>query len=329
MTILITGGCGFIGHHIIDFLLRFTDDNVVSLDRLDYSSTVARLADLQSTQLNRSRIKIVWHDLRAPINESVAGQCGEPDVILHLAANSHVDRSIAYPVESAMDNVIGTVNLLEYARTLPKLKLIVIFSTDECFGPAMPGYSHKENDVHTPSNPYSAGKSSAVQFAQAYLTTYGLPVIVTFTMNAFGERQHSDKLIPKTMKRVLAGKPMDIHCRLVDGKPTEIGSRVWIYAPNIADALWKIVNEGKVGERYNIIGFDEFNNLEVAQTVSDLIGKSLIPNFVDFHATRKGHDARYALDGSKLHAMGWTPPVSFDEGMSRMVKFTVENPRWL
>lgn len=329
MKILVTGGCGFIAHHCIDYLLRKTDHQIVSIDRLDYSSTLGRLQELESYRENRMRVKIVWHDLKSAINESVAAACGSPDIILHLAGNSHVDRCIAYPMESVMDNVVGTVNILEYARTLPKLKLIVVFSTDECFGPAPIGYSHKENDVHTPSNPYSAGKSSAVQFAQAYFTTYGLPVIITFTMNAVGERQHSDKLIPKTIKRVLAGQPMDIHCKLVNGKPTEIGSRVWIYAPNVADALWKIVNEGQIGERYNIIGFDEFNNLEVAKKVAALIGKPLIPNFVDFHSTRKGHDSRYSLDGSTLRAMDWIPPFSFDTGLTRTVVFTLQNQQWL
>ena len=327
--ILITGGCGFIGHHVVDYLLSKTDRTVVSLDRLDYSSTFLRLAELESYQKHPKRLKNVWHDLRAPLSESVVASCGSPEVILHLAASSHVDRSIAYPLDTAMDNVIGTVNLLEYARKLPNLRMVIVFSTDEVFGPAPHGYSHRENDVHTPSNPYSAGKSSAVQFAQAYLTTYKLPVVITFTMNAFGERQHQDKFIPKTMRKVMAGEPMDIHCQLVKGKPTDIGSRVWIYAPNIPDALALIMDKGAIGERYNIIGFDEYNNLEMAEKVAGLLGKPLIPNFLDFHSCRSGHDSRYSLDGWKLRSMGWKPPYTFEEGLARTVEFTLANKQWL
>jgi dTDP-glucose 4,6-dehydratase len=329
VNICITGGCGFIGHHVIQYLLEKTDHSIVSLDRLDYSSTSQRLADIGAYKEHPERLKIVWHDLRAPINDSVAKACGEPDIILHLAASSSVDRSILYPLDTAMDNVIGTINLLDYAWTLPKLKTVVVFSTDEVFGPAPPGYSHKEHDEHMPSNPYSASKSAGVQFAQAYLTTYKLPVIITYTMNVFGERQHQDKLVPKTMRRVMAGEPMDIHCRLVDGKPTEIGTRIWIYAPCVADALWKIVTEGTIGERYNIIGFDELDNLTIAQKVADTLGRELIPNFVDFHNARPGHDRAYRLDGTKLKNMGWTPPFNFEEGLARTVRFTLEHTQWL
>lgn len=329
MTILVTGGCGFLGHHVVDHILTSSEDSVVTLDRLDYSSTLGRLNDLRSFHRHRDRVKIVFHDLRAEINDSVRSAIGKIDAIFHLAANSHVDRSIANPLEAAADNVIGTVNMLEYARKVENLKLFLMFNTDEVFGPAPDGYFHKENDPHMPSNPYSASKSSAGQFAQAYITTFGLPIIQSFTMNIFGERQHSDKLIPKTIKNLLAGKPMDIHCKLADGKPVEIGSRVWIYAGSVADALTHLLHKGLVGQRYNIIGFEEFSNLEVAQKVADLMHKKLEVNYVDFHLVRPGHDRRYALDGTKLKKLGWRPYFYFDDGLKRTVEFTLKNQQWL
>lgn len=327
--VLVTGGAGFIGHHIIDYLLQKTDFEIVVLDRLDTSGDLNRIAELDSFKKSPRRVLFIWHDLKAPINEHVANVIGNVNFILHLAAASHVDRSISDPVSFAMDNVVGTANLLSFARSLGTLEKFINFSTDEVFGPAPEGYAHAEDDPHRPSNPYSASKSGQEAFGYAFFVTYGLPVITTHTMNNFGERQHPEKLVPKTIRSVIRGEPMPIFATLgKNGELEAIGSRFWIHCWNTASATLFLLENGTSGESYNIIGFDELSNLEMAEKIAMHIGKPLIPEFVDFHATRPGHDRRYALNGSKLAAMGWKPDMTFDESLEKTVSFALEHPEW-
>lgn len=329
MRVLITGAAGFIGHHLVDYLLQKTDWELVLLDRLDTAGTLDRIAQLSSFQAARTRVSYIWHDLKAPIGTHAARRIGDVGHIIHLAASSHVDRSIEDPVSFAMDNVVGTANLLQYARTLPSLKSFLNFSTDEVFGPAPEGHAHGEDEPHRPSNPYSASKSGQEAFGYAFFVTYGLPVITTHTMNNFGERQHPEKLVPKTIRSVLRGEPMPIFATLgKDGKLEAIGSRFWIHAWNTASAIRFLLEQGNPGENYNIIGFDEFTNLAMAEKVAEIIGKPLIPEFVDFHAVRPGHDRRYALDGMKMEKMGWKPELSFGESLEHTVRFTIDNSEW-
>lgn len=327
--LLLTGGAGFLGHHLVDYFLQKTDWELVVMDRLDTSGTLSRIASLPSFQANKKRVKFVWHDLKAPVGEHVAHSIGDVQYILHLAASSHVDRSIEDPMLFAMDNVVGTVNLLQYARTLKNLKQFLNFSTDEVFGPAPDGHSHTEDEPHRPSNPYSASKSGQEAFGYSFFITYGLPVVTTHTMNNFGERQHPEKLVPKTIRSVLEGTPMPIFATLgEDGKLQAVGSRFWIHAWNTASAVHFLLQKGVAGESYNIIGFDELSNLEIAEKVAGIIGKPLVPQFVDFHKTRPGHDRRYALDGTKMKKMGWEPEVSFEEALQKTVKFAIDNEEW-
>ena len=190
-TVLITGGAGFIAHHVIDLILRTTNWHVVCLDRLDISGNLNRLHDMlqdHDATMVSQRLRIVFHDLRAEINSQIVHDIGHIDIILHLAAGSHVDRSIAYPMEFVQDNVVGTVNLLDYARkNLPNLERFVYFSTDEIFGIAPPGVSYREYDRYNSTNPYSASKAAAEEFCVAYENTYKMPIVVTHTMNVFGE----------------------------------------------------------------------------------------------------------------------------------------------
>jgi dTDP-glucose 4,6-dehydratase len=326
--ILITGGAGFIGHHLIEYLLEKTNADIACLDRLDVSGTLNRLTDLPQWEQHKKRVNFVWHDLKAPINEFAARAIGNVDYILHLAASTHVDRSLEDPVGFVMDNVVGTAHCLQFARSLPSLKLFINFATDEVFGPAPKGYAHKETDPHKPSNPYAASKSGGVALGQAFFTTYGLPVMTTYTMNNFGERQHPEKLIPKTIRSVLEQTPMPIFATLKKGKMIAIGSRYWLHCRNTASAILFLMRKGVAGESYNIIGFDEQSNLAMAQKIAAIIGKSLIPKLVDFHSTRPGHDIRYALDGIKLKKMGWKPEIDFDTSLERTVRFTIDHPQW-
>ncbi|HEY4512260.1 MAG TPA: GDP-mannose 4,6-dehydratase [Candidatus Paceibacterota bacterium] len=327
--VLITGGAGFIGHHLVDYILEKTDWEIVSLDRLDMSGNLNRLADLPTWNAQKNRVKIIWHDLKATLNEFTVKAIGEVDYIIHLAASSHVDRSIEDPLSFIMDNVVGTTNLLNYARTLKSLKKFINFSTDEVFGPASLGYAHKETDSHRPSNPYSASKSGQGAIGYSFFITYSLPVITTYTMNNFGERQHPEKLIPKTIRSVLNGTPMPIFSEFnSEGKLVAVGSRYWLHCKNTASAVLFLLEKGVGGEEYNVIGFDEMTNLQIAEKVAAIIGKPLITDYVDFHGTRPGHDMRYALDGTKMKNLGWKPEVTFEESLKNTVLFAVNNPNW-
>lgn len=341
MKILITGSAGFIGAHLVEYILEKTDWDIVCLDRYDTSGNINRLAEVIKPE-QKHRVKVVYHDLKAPINEFTSRAIGSVDNIVHLAASSHVDRSIIDPLSFVMDNVVGTTNLLTWAKDTGLRHSVegivpdfwngkfINFSTDEVFGPAADGYAHKENNPHKPSNPYSASKSGQEAIGYAFFVTYGLPVITTHTMNNFGERQHPEKLIPATLRNVLNGNPMPIFSKLNDatGALEAVGSRFWIHCRNTASAVLFLLNNGVAGESYNIIGFDELTNLDIAQKVADIVGKPLIPNFIDFHKARPGHDRRYALDGSKMRDMGWKPEVDFDKSLEKTVKFSLDNPQW-
>ena len=330
--VLITGAAGFIGHHLLDYLLQKTDWDFVILDRLDLSGNLDRVHDIPSYEENKDRIQFHWHDLKAPVSDALAKRLGNPHYILHLAASSHVDRSIEDPALFAMDNVVGTVNILNFARTCSNLEKFINFSTDEVFGPAPEGHAHKEDEPHRPSNPYSASKSGQEAFGYAFFITYGLPVITTHTMNNFGIRQHPEKLLPRTIRSVLNATPMPIFAKLnAKGKLEAVGSRYWISCWNTSSAVRFLLQHGKPGESYNIIGFDEFTNLEIAEKIAKIIGKPLIPDFVDFHAVRPGHDRRYALSGAKLKKMGWKPEMPFDKSLKETVTWYLEkkNRKWL
>ena len=214
-TILITGGAGFIGHHFVQYVLKNTDYNLVSLDRLDYSGNLNRLHEVIESvdNLNKKRIKIVYHDLKASINTQLDKSIGWHNInyIVHMAAGSHVDRSIEHPMEFVMDNVLGTVNLLEYARKLPNLEKFVYFSTYEVFGPAPIGVKYSEYDRYNSTNPYSASKAAGEESCVAFENTYKMPIYITHTMNVFGERQHPEKFIPICISKIRAGDTVLIH----------------------------------------------------------------------------------------------------------------------
>ena len=191
--VLITGAAGFIAHHVIDHILSTTDWNIVTLDRLDFSGNLNRLHEVMELH-DKRRVKIVYHDLKAEVSPMIAEMLGDINIVLHLAAGSHVDRSIEFPMEFVMDNVVGTVNILNYARTLKNLEKFVYFSTDEVFGPAPVGVNYGEYDRYNSTNPYSASKAGGEEMCVAFENTYKMPIVITHTMNVFGERQHPEKI---------------------------------------------------------------------------------------------------------------------------------------
>ena len=335
---LITGGAGFIAHHLIGYILKQTDWEIVTLDRLDYSGNLNRLNDILSdfTAEDRKRVKVVFHDLKAELNPLIRSEIGKVDYILHLAAGSHVDRSIEYPMEFVLDNVVATCNILEFARIQKdNLERFIYFSTDEVFGPAPDGIKYKENDRYNSTNPYSATKAGGEELAVAYENTYGLPIYITHTMNVFGERQHPEKYIPMCIKKARDGEKVTIHS---DSTCTIPGSRHYIHAEDVSSAILFLLNyqgsfESTYGgakcPKFNIVGSEELNNLELAQIIAEAQGKELNYELIDFHSSRPGHDLRYALDGDKMRSMGWEPSKSVRERIADVTKWTLDNNRWI
>jgi len=325
MRVLITGGAGFIGSHIIEHIIRTTKWVVICVDKLSYATKGwKRLED--SGMLYNPRLKCITWDLELPFSVGVIEEIGDINLIIHMAAETHVDRSIADPVGVIRNNVMSTVYLLEYARSLKNLRMFQYFSTDEIYGPAPKGVDYKEWDPHHPTNPYSASKAASEDICIAYQNTYKIPVLITNLMNVFGERQHVEKFTGLVIKKVLNDEVVDIHTEPDGITP---GSRFYIHARNVASAVLFILDKGVPGEKYNITGQREVNNLEMAQKIAESVGKPLKYNLINFHENRPGHDTRYSLDGSKLFKMGWDLPVDFDHSLEKTVKWTLEHPEWL
>ena len=329
MKIIITGGCGFIGHHFVEHIYKKTDWDIIIIDKLSYASNgFERLRDTGT--INDKRIKLFTSDLILPLSDGLIKEIGtDVDYIVHMAAETHVDNSITDPRLFINNNIQSTVNLLEYARNyLPKLKTFFYFSTDEVFGPALGSTLYKEWDRHKPTNPYSASKSAAEQICISYENTYKTPLMIVNVMNAFGERQHVEKFIPLCIKKILNNETIYIHS--YPDKKTS-GTRFYIHGRNIAEAVLFLIKNGTVGEKYNISGEKEVSNLEMAQMIAKFMNKEneLKYEMVDFHSNRPGHDLRYGLDGSKLFEMGFKLPLNFEESLRKTVEWTLENSKWL
>jgi dTDP-glucose 4,6-dehydratase len=326
MKIIITGGCGFIGHHFVEHVYKNTNWDIIILDKLSYASNgFERLRDTDT--LNNSRVKVFTNDLINPLPEGIIKEIGnDVDYIVHMAAETHVDNSIQNPKLFIDNNINSTLNMLEYAKGLPSLKMFFYFSTDEVFGPALGDTLFKEWDRHKPTNPYSASKSAAEQICISYENTYKIPLLIVNVMNAFGERQHVEKFIPLCVKKLLNNEKIYIHS--YPDKKTS-GTRFYIHARNIAAAVFFLINNGVLGEKYNISGEKEVSNLEMAQMIAKCMNKELDYELVDFHSSRPGHDLRYGLDGTKLFNMGFKLPVNFEESLKNTVLWTLENKKWL
>lgn len=338
--VLITGGAGFIAHHLIYYLLNNTNWDIISLDRLDYSGNLNRLNNILSKldDSQKSRVNVVFHDLKSEINPWIKKEIGRVDIILHLAAGSHVDRSIDYPMEFVLDNVVGTANILEYARRVNesnKLDRFIYFSTDEVFGPAPKGIDYKENDRYNSTNPYSATKAGGEELAVAYENTYRLPIYITHTMNVFGERQHPEKFIPMCIKKIRDGESVTIHSDKTKKIP---GSRHYIHAEDVAEAIYFLLTNkieyeidfgGAKCPKFNIVGSEELNNLELAQIIAKCQNKELNYEMLDFHSSRPGHDLRYSLSGEKMKKLGWEPSIKLTDRIKQVVDWSLKNQNWI
>ena len=347
--VLITGGTGFVGHHLTEHILKNTDWDVVILDRIDTASNPNRILGIDHIDQYMHRFKFLWWDLKAELNSLICNQLGGPfDYIFHLAAGSHVERSIEDPMSFFQDNCIGTINILQYTRQhLTKDGRFLYFSTDEVFGPAPMDASftgYKEWDRLNPNNPYAAAKAAAEMAVISFSHTYRIPCVMTNTMNIYGERQHPEKYVPLVIGKVLKGEKLFIHA---NKDCTQAGKRHYLHARNISAAtLWVIQNgellngSAKHG-RYNIVGEIEMDNLELANLIEQYvydwqneqwgyITGPLQYELVDFHSSRPGHDLRYALDGTHLAEAGFSYPVSFHDSLRKTVRWTLDHrSEWL
>jgi dTDP-glucose 4,6-dehydratase len=336
MRILVTGGAGFIGSALVRHILRQTEHLVLNLDKLTYAGNLESLASIE----DHPRYQFLQADIADSQAVSQALAEFQPDAIMHLAAESHVDRSIDGPAAFIQTNIVGTYALLEATRaywmTLPEPRKQAFrfhhISTDEVYGDL-----HGVDDLFTettpyaPSSPYSASKAASDHLVRAWQRTYGLPVLITNCSNNYGPYHFPEKLIPLVILNALDGKPLPVY-----GDGLQV--RDWLFVEDHARALLKVVSEGKVGETYNIGGHNEQKNIEVVRAICTLL-EELAPNkpaglehyedLITFVKDRPGHDQRYAIDASKIqHELGWVPQETFTSGLRKTVQWYLDNLEW-
>ncbi|WP_287963082.1 dTDP-glucose 4,6-dehydratase [Alcanivorax sp.] len=336
MKILVTGGAGFIGSAVIRHIIESTDDSVVNVDKLTYAGNLESLASVS----DNPRYAFEQVDICDAAALNVVFEHHQPDAVMHLAAESHVDRSIDGPAAFMETNIIGTYTLLEAARqywnTLDdKAQRAFRFhhiSTDEVYGDLEgPEDLFTEATPYAPSSPYSASKASSDHLVRAWLRTYGFPTLITNCSNNYGPYHFPEKLIPLMILNALDGKPLPVY-----GQGTQV--RDWLYVEDHARALYKVATEGKVGETYNIGGHNEKQNIEVVHTLCDLL-EELVPekpkgisqyrDLITHVQDRPGHDLRYAIDAGKIQReLGWTPEETFETGIRKTVQWYLENSEW-
>ncbi len=330
-TILITGGAGFIGSHVVRlFVTKYPNYRIINLDKLTYAGNLANLNDI-SSKPNYTFIKgdIVDSDF---INRLFSEE--HIDAVIHLAAESHVDRSISNPIEFVMTNVVGTVNLLNAARKSwgdfsGGKNLFYHVSTDEVYGTLGDTGLFTETTSYDPHSPYSASKASSDHFVRAYFDTYKLPVVISNCSNNYGSFHFPEKLIPLSINNIKNMKPIPIY-----GKGENI--RDWLFVEDHAAAIDTIFHRSKTGETYNIGGNNEWKNIDLIHLLCKIMDKKLdrkpgtSASLITFVKDRAGHDMRYAIDSSKLQSeLGWSPSLKFEEGLEKTVDWYLSNEEWL
>lgn len=335
-TLFITGGAGFIGSALVRYLIAETSCKVVNIDKLTYAGNLESLASIA----NNKRYCFEQEDICDVDTMTRLMAKYQPDAIMHLAAESHVDRSIDGPAEFIDTNIKGTFTLLEAARQYwSELDVdrkaafrFLHVSTDEVYGDLEPGILFTENTAYAPSSPYSASKAASDHLVRAWHRTYGLPVLITNCSNNYGPYHFPEKLIPLMILNALAGKPLPIY-----GDGQQI--RDWLYVDDHVRALYRVLTTGKVGETYNVGGNNEKTNLEVVTTLCEILeqlvpdkpaGVELYRDLITYVKDRPGHDLRYAIDASKIsHELGWQPSETFDSGLIKTVEWFINNPSWV
>lgn len=332
--LLLTGIGGSAGCHFFRHIMQNTDWEVVGIDSFRHKGLWDRLeVMLRAHPEDRDRLQVITQDLRSPISDLTRRKIGHVDYILNVAALSDVHASLQTPRPFIEGNIEIALTMLDYARATG-CEVFVQFSTDEVFGPTDGKSMHGEWDPIVPSNPYSASKAGQDAAAISYWRSYGVPLIITHSMNMVGEMQSSAKFPAIIQRNIRARKPITIH-----GSPGNVGSRVYIHSRNTADALLYILKkvcpnqhvDGTVDKpaRFNIVGDRQVNNEELVWFIAKCIGEDPIIRYEDSSVTRPGHDAHYGLDDACLHNIGWKQPVPFEESMRNVVKWQQEHPEWL
>ncbi|MBB1275930.1 dTDP-glucose 4,6-dehydratase [Pseudoalteromonas sp. SR43-3] len=334
-TIFVTGGAGFIGSALVRFLIKETEHTVVNFDKLTYAGNLESLASIEQNE----RYHFVKGDICDREIVSTTFAKFQPDFIMHLAAESHVDRSIDGPGDFIQTNVVGTYELLEAARTYyaslcDDKKAVFRFhhiSTDEVYGDLGETGLFTEDTPYEPSSPYSASKAASDHLVRAWNRTFQLPVVLTNCSNNYGPYHFPEKLIPLIILNALEGKKLPVYG---DGKQV----RDWLFVEDHARALYTVVSEGKLGETYNIGGFNEKQNIEVVTTICNHLNELIrekpegledFKELITFVQDRPGHDLRYAIDASKINKeLGWQPLETFESGILKTVKWYLENSSW-
>ncbi|MBK9337282.1 MAG: dTDP-glucose 4,6-dehydratase [Lewinellaceae bacterium] len=330
MTILITGGAGFIGSHVVRlFVRKYPQYRIVNLDALTYAGNLANLRDVEQAD----NYIFERGDIRQQDIVSALFQQYNFDGVIHLAAESHVDRSIANPLAFVETNVLGTVNLLNVARQFwgnePAGKRFYHISTDEVYGSLGEEGFFTEETPYDPRSPYSASKASSDHFVRAYFHTFGLPVVLSNCSNNYGPCQFPEKLIPLMINNIRENKPLPVYG---EGKNT----RDWLWVADHAAAIDLIFHQGKAGETYNIGGNNEWKNLDLVEKLCDIMDDLLgrpagaSRQLITFVKDRPGHDLRYAIDASKIRReLGWEPTIQFEEGFRQTAQWYIDNTEWL
>lgn len=335
MTLLVTGGAGFIGSALVRFLVAHTNEKVVNIDKLTYAGNLESLAGAKDSERYAfERVDICDRQALAAAFERY-----QPTAVLHLAAESHVDRSIDAPDEFLTTNLLGTATVLQaslkHFRSLPpgnaKDFRVLHISTDEVYGDlADTGGLFTEETAYAPSSPYSATKAGSDHLARAWHRTYGLPVIVTNCSNNYGPYQFPEKLIPHMILSALGGRPLPVY-----GEGTQV--RDWLHVEDHVRALYTVLKSGVVGETYNIGGHNEKRNIDVVRTICELLekfapraaGSAPYESLITFVKDRPGHDTRYAIDAGKIQReLGWVPQETFATGIEKTVRWYLENRQW-
>lgn len=340
MRVLLTGASGFVGSHMLRHILTNTDWTVACPVTFDHKGLPDRIASAVCDEPGwAQRVDVIHWDLRTHADSLTKRKIGECAAFLNVASQSHVDRSISAPVPFVANNINLMLRVLELAREL-KPSIFLQMSTDEVYGPAYGDHRHREWEPEVPSNPYSASKAAQEMIAISYWRTYGVPLVITNTMNIIGEMQDPEKFLPMIIRNLRDGRAVPVHV-----SPEGVsGSRYYLHARNLADAWLFLVGDliervprypdAERPYRVHIVGERETANTNLVYDVGRIIGldESTVDDLihpVSFHSSRPGHDLRYALDGSRLAGLGWRPPVAFDDALERTVKWTLEHPEWL
>lgn len=327
-NLLITGGAGFVGSHLVDYFLKTTDYNIIILDRLDHASSLQRITQ-------SDRIRLIWWDLKAEINKLIKTQLKYTDLIIHASASSHVDRSVFDPTSFFLDNAVGTVNLYNWAKTESSVEKIIYVSTDEVFGSAGTTTAFKEEDPTHPENPYAASKAAAESISFAFASTYRLPISIVRMTNIIGTKQHPEKFIPLVIKKILNDEQIEVHS---NDTQTKSGTRYYLDVEDMCNAFGILISKPIdtirkdnlfIGVNH-ISGNDEISNTTIVEKIGRILAKNPSYKLVSYSKSRPYHDLNYRLDDTRFRRLySWKPLISLDDSLLRIVKWYQSNSSWL